>query len=388
MSLSRVSSKIPSILVVDDELDNFDVIETFLSTDSYNLHYASNGYDAIATLENFEPDLILLDVMMPELDGIEVCRQIKGRKKWRAIPIIMVTALNSKQDLANCLESGADDFISKPVNSIELKARVKSMLRIKTQYDDIQAFSTMQRNTINTLAKNMDELTGNIAVSLSHELNTPLNGIVGILEILQTNLGDFGEDEISELLGEAQYSAYRLVNLTKRFLLYLQLQLSGTSKNTIQETVLSSPIVELIVNPWARKYDRTKDVILSVEEAQVAISENYLLTLISELIDNALKFSTKGTPIKVSGEIKNKMMYLSVHNQGNGMTSEQIARIGTFVQFDRETYSQQGVGIGLQLVKMIAKVVKGFVKITSVYGQDITVTVVLPLLLKDKNEQE
>ncbi|MGI0480828.1 response regulator [Geminocystis sp. CENA526] len=371
--------KVPCILVVDDEPDNFDVIETFLSSADYYLHYASNGYDAIASLEDVHPDLILLDVMMPELDGIEVCRQIKNRMKWKAIPIIMVTALNSKEDLANCLESGADDFIGKPVNSVELKARVKSMLRMKIQYDQISEFSILQRNTINTLAKNMDELTGNIAVSLSHELNTPLNGIVGILDILKNNLADFDDNEISDLLGEAQHSAYRLVNLTKRFLLYLQLQLFGINKGSVQESFLSLPIVELIVRRGARNYDRAKDLLFDIEEGEIAISEDYLLTILLELVDNALKFSQKGTPVKVSSEVKNNMMYLSIHNVGKGMTSEQIAKIGTFTQFDRETYSQQGVGIGLKLVKMIAQVVKGFVNINSTYGQDITVTVGLPI---------
>ncbi|WP_237741279.1 hybrid sensor histidine kinase/response regulator [Geminocystis herdmanii] len=387
MPSPSIYMKFSSILVVDDEPDNFDVIETFLSNENYSLHYASNGYEAIATLDDVQPDLILLDVMMPELDGIEVCRQIKNRARWKVIPIIMVTALNSKEDLANCLESGADDFIGKPVNSMELRARVKSMLRMKTQYDEIQKFSTLQRNTINTLAKNMDELTGNIAVSLSHELNTPLNGIVGILQIIKTDFDKFDHDEMSELLELAQFSANRLVNLTNRFLLYLQLELSGTNNLSVfpQESLFSLPIVELMVRRCAKNYDRTEDIIFDIEEAEIAISENYLLTVLSELVDNALKFSKKGSPITVSSHIKNNMMYISIHNIGKGMTPEQISKIGTFIQFERDTYSQQGVGIGLKLVKIIAQVVKGFVNISSVYGQNIKVTVGLPIFSRDEN---
>lgn len=118
---------IPSILVVDDEPDNFDVIEAFLSDRDYQLHYAWNGLEALKSLHVFQPDVILLDVMMPELDGITTCQKIKAMPEWKSVPIIMVTALSDKEDLARCIQAGADDFISKPVNSTELRARVQSM---------------------------------------------------------------------------------------------------------------------------------------------------------------------------------------------------------------------------------------------------------------------
>jgi len=127
-----------SVLIIDDVADNFDVIESILSNQDYQLHYAANGRDAIANLDTFQPDLILLDVMMPVMDGYEACKQIKALPKWQAVPIIMVTALDSKEDIAKCLNAGANDFISKPLNSLEFKARVHSMLRIKEQHDGLE----------------------------------------------------------------------------------------------------------------------------------------------------------------------------------------------------------------------------------------------------------
>ena len=127
-----------SILIVDDESRNFDVIEALLNEYDYDLNYASSGQEALESLEILEIDLILLDVMMPEMDGIEVCEHIKSIPKYRPIPIIMVTALTAKEDLAQCLNAGADDFISKPINALELRARVQSMLRMKQQYDALQ----------------------------------------------------------------------------------------------------------------------------------------------------------------------------------------------------------------------------------------------------------
>lgn len=131
----------PSILIVDDEPDNFDVIEAFLSDQDYRLHYVDSGEGAIAALDVLQPDLILLDVMMPGMDGLELCHRIKTLPDWDTVPIIMVTALTSKQDLARCLAAGADDFVGKPVSRLELGARVRSMLRIRHQYQQLTSLS-------------------------------------------------------------------------------------------------------------------------------------------------------------------------------------------------------------------------------------------------------
>ena len=142
-----MDSKQHSILVIDDEERIFDVIEGLLIREGYRLTYAPSGPAAIQQIDALQPDVILLDVMMPQMDGIEACRQIKANPNWKHIPIIIVTALTSKADLARSLEAGADDFISKPINSLELRARVRSMLRIKIQYDALAA--TLRLRTLN-----------------------------------------------------------------------------------------------------------------------------------------------------------------------------------------------------------------------------------------------
>jgi len=146
-----------SILVVDDEPFNFDVVELYLRGLDYDLHYAASGKMAIDSLDSYLPDIILLDIMMPEMDGIEVCKRIKSMSKWRTVPIIVVTALSGKDDLARCLEAGADDFIGKPVNRVELRARINSMLRIKRQFDAMDKLAQLQANTIDQLENNLDE---------------------------------------------------------------------------------------------------------------------------------------------------------------------------------------------------------------------------------------
>ena len=150
--MNEQSEKKYSILSIDDEESIFDVIEGLLYREGYNVSYVSSGKEAIERLDEIQPDVILLDLMMPEMDGIETCQKIKSNERWCHIPIIMVTALSSKQDLARCLNAGADDFLSKPVNSIELRARVRSMLRIKLQYDALVASQRLRTlNLFNAL---------------------------------------------------------------------------------------------------------------------------------------------------------------------------------------------------------------------------------------------
>ncbi|MGA1263558.1 MAG: response regulator [Prochlorothrix sp.] len=162
-----------SILVVDDEPLNYEVIEEFLSTEDYELHYVPNGIDALNSIGKiYAPDLILLDFMMPGLDGVEVCRRLRATPEWKMVPIIMVTALNGKEDLARCLNAGADDFISKPLHRLELVSRIQAMLRLKYQYDEVKKLSHLQQDTIQFLERSLAQIHGNLGSTLSHEMVT------------------------------------------------------------------------------------------------------------------------------------------------------------------------------------------------------------------------
>lgn len=210
----------PSILVVDDDLKNFDIMGTLLPDEQskpfppqgYALHYAVSGQDAIDSLSALQPDLILLDVRMPGIDGLEVCRRIKSMPQWQAVPIIMVTVLTAKEDLARCLEAGADDFISKPVNGIELRSRIHSMLRIKRQHDELQTLLEQQtileaekielleiRNM--QLEQQVEERTAVLKATFKREqlvarIATQIQSSLHLQEVLETTV-----QEVRSLLG-------------------------------------------------------------------------------------------------------------------------------------------------------------------------------------------
>lgn len=373
----------PSILIVDDEPDNFDVIETFLEGQDYQLHYTATGYQALESLDSICPDLILLDVMMPGIDGIEVCRRIKAIPQWQVVPIIMITALSAKADLANCIEAGADDFVSKPVTSVELRARVQSMLRIKRQYDQIQSLYQTQTNTIGLLAQTLDTLHGNLAATLGHELNTPLNGILGTISLLRLSLDTLSAAEIREMLGWIEESAHRLEHLAQQFQVYLELELIASQQRSLESEPKPFPseALQQQLIEKATIASRKEDVVLLLEPADLTLPERYVVIIFNELLDNALKFSPPTTIIKVEGRIKEYLLHVSVHNLGRGMTAEQIAKIGALMQFDRHVYEQQGTGMGLKIVKRIVELAGGQLSITSRYQRDMTVELTLPLAI-------
>ncbi len=126
------------ILVVDDIPVNIQLMQKYLSPVGYDILFARNGEEALTEVQNGNPDLVLLDVMMPKMDGFETCRILKSNDKTKYIPIIMVTALNEIEDKVKGIEAGADDFITKPFNKLELLARTKSLLRIKRLHDQLQ----------------------------------------------------------------------------------------------------------------------------------------------------------------------------------------------------------------------------------------------------------
>ena len=131
MSDQPNNQPLPRILVVDDNAQNVELLVEYLKTIECEVQTAADGLEALEVVGQFKPDLILLDIMMPKMSGFEVCRKLKSDPALRDIPIIMVTALDEMGDIKRAVESGTDDFISKPVNRLELTTRVKSLLRLR-----------------------------------------------------------------------------------------------------------------------------------------------------------------------------------------------------------------------------------------------------------------
>lgn len=327
----------PAILVIDDELDNFDVIEALLMPEGYQLYYAPNGTAGLAFLKTTKPDTILLDVMMPDMDGIEVCQRIRANPDWCHIPIIIVTALIAKEDLARCLEAGADDFISKPVNRIELRARLRSALRIKGQYDELQAMLGLREDMVNMIV---------------HDLRNPLASIILATDLLQSS--GLANDRQQKKVDQIAHAGRQLQSQVETLLLMARLE-SGKMVLDYAEVDLVELCREALadVEMFAGQKHLTIVEVLPELGRYVTLDASVFRRILDNLLSNAIKFSPSNSQIVFQVDyLEMGGFTVQVIDAGPGVSEEckQIIfekyEIGTFMKGVAQT------GLGLAFCKM------------------------------------
>lgn len=336
-----------SIWIVDDKSDNFDVIEMLLFREGYELTYFSSGVAVLQQLQECQPAVILLDVMMPDLDGTAVCRRIKANAALQHIPIIMVTALNSKEDLAQCLEAGADDFISKPVNGIELRSRIRSMLRIRQQHDELQSLLQLREDMVNMIV---------------HDLRNPLANIVLSCELLQ--LMELPERPMRKI-HQVVRSGQQLQALIDNLLTMAKLE-SGTLVLHRTETDLDA-IVQAALQDFAglaaQKQIQLIGQLPAIPE-QVAVDGPIFRRIVDNLLSNALKFSPAQSQIILQiehpepGRVK-----LHVSDMGSGVSEELRQRIFEKYETGQAMIGVPQIGLGLAFCKIATEAHGGTISV-------------------------
>ena len=341
------------VLVVDDEPANFDVIEILLFKEGYELHHLNNGADAIASLATINPDLILLDVMMPDMDGIEVCQQLKHDHQWQHIPIIFVTALSDKEDLASCLNAGADDFISKPINSTELRARVRSMLRIKSQYDRIQETMMLREEMMQTIV---------------HDLRNPLIGILlGCDSLKILDLPDRAKKRITQIGTATEQMRFLIddiltigrIEANKLILNRTKFDITELAKSAIAdfETITTSKQIQLLGE--------------FVTEPAYTFGDKHLIRrVLDNLLDNAIKFSPLQSSITIRVEClpknpdRQNLIKIEIIDCGMGISPEQKQVIFEKYEVGNIVLGVSQIGLGLSFCKMIIEAHQGVISVT------------------------
>ncbi len=326
----------PIILVVDDEEQNFDVIEILLFKEGYTLHFAQNGDTALDFIEKNKVDAILLDVMMPEVNGIEVCRRIRANRQLGYIPIVMVTALNTKEDLAQCLEAGADDFISKPVSGVELRARVNSMLRIKHQYDALQ---------------NSLQLREDMGNMIFHDFSNHLVSILLGCEILRFGKNESRKEKHLQLM---ENSAKQLQLLTDSLLIMAKLE---SDKMVIEpEEVILGDIVESVLEDFSFLAESRKIQIINEVAPltkKVYIDKQVIRRVLDNLVSNAIKFSPANSLVKLCVEYPDNIQArIKVIDQGKGISDNLKQRIFDKFEIGQVVKGISQTGLGLAFCKL------------------------------------
>ena len=362
------------ILIIEDQPDVRENIEAILELEDYETLIAENGEMGIEMAKNHQPDLILCDVMMPKLDGFGVVQALRKNPITSTIPLIFLTAKVDRLSLRQGMDLGADDYLTKPFTLDELINAVKARL----------SKQTLIQKDVN---QELDKFRSNITRSLPHELLTPLNGILGMSDLLSNYYDTMDADEVQSCLADIKTSSERLHRLIQNFLLFAQLELfqSNPQQSQIWQNRLSKTttnpvsIIEKITQNIAQQIGRTDDLQLSLKEASVCISEEDLEKITEEIVDNAFKFSQKGSLVTVQNTLEDNKFILTVTNQGRGMSSEQIAQIGAYIQFERKLYEQQGSGLGLVIAKRMTELYNGELEIQSTLNEKTIVSICLPL---------
>lgn len=352
----------PTILVIDDEPDNFDVVETLLDGENYCLYYAPSGRQALERLSSFQPDVILLDIMMPDLDGMEVCRRIKADPQWRVVPIIVVTALTTKEDLAQCLATGADDFISKPVNGVELRARVNSMLRIKQQYDNLQALLKLREDMVNMIV---------------HDLRNPLASIVLSAEIIQ--LSGVTVEKQQRKLEQIGIAVQQLQSLIDNLLLMAKLESDKMILN-YTEVDLGQICLAAVTDMEAIATQRHLTLVSDLPEISriIKVDSAIFRRVLDNLLSNAIKFSPSHSQIILKAEyLEPGIIKVQVIDYGRGVPKELRQRI--FEKYEVGSLMQEvsQIGLGLAFCKMAIEAHHGTITVEENHPQGSIFTVLL-----------
>jgi two-component system, sensor histidine kinase and response regulator len=359
------------ILVIEDEASIRENIVELLEVENFEAFGAANGKLGIKMALQQIPDLILCDMMMPKMDGRGVLKALRSEPATATIPFIFLTAKADKTDVRLGMELGADDYITKPCTPQEL------LKAIAIRLDKQKTISAQSQ-------KKLDDLRTNISMSLPHELRTPLNAIMGFSELILSDYHVFEEADILEMIGQIQISGHRLYRLIQNFLLYAELEIAAANPEQLKEMQNSQFIcVKSLLVEKARQQaklaNRIADLHLEIQDSSVAIDSMKLIKILEELLDNAFKFSSEGTPVSVSIVVEKQTFILSVKDNGRGMTADQIAQLEAYMQFDRKLYQQAGLGLGLAIVKRLAELHGGELKIESSPHQETIVSVSLPV---------
>ncbi|AFZ19118.1 hybrid sensor histidine kinase/response regulator [Allocoleopsis franciscana] len=360
------------ILVIEDEDDIRESLEDILTAENFEVITAENGRIGMQLAQENVPDLIICDIMMPDLDGYGVVEQLRQSPSTATVPFIFLTAKATPVDRRQGMELGADDFLTKPFTIQELLRAISARLKKQVAFE-------------RKAQSQLDELRGNITHALPHELNTPLNGILSYSGLLFDDYDSFEREEVLEMLQGIHTSAQRLYRLTQNFLLSAELELIATNPERVRSLRSSGMncntqrIITDIATQTAKSAKRESDLQLELQEAIAQISELRFKKIVEEIVDNAFKFSTPGTSVRVISFSDNNTYNLHIIDQGRGMTQEQIANMGVYMQFERKLYEQQGFGLGLSLAKRLIELYGGKLIIDSIPEQQTSMNVALPM---------
>lgn len=361
------------VLIVDDVVSNVLLLKILLTNENFQVCTASNGKDCIEISRKEHPDLILLDVMMPDLNGFDTAVILKKGEDTKDIPIIFLTALNTPQDLVHGFQVGASDFLTKPFNKEELVMRVTQQISLVAAKRIIEQQNQELRATLN----NRDKMYSVIA----HDLRSPMASIRMVLNLVvaSTSPETVGE-EIYNLLDQANRESEEVHDLLDNLLKWTKSQ-TGRLNVVKQELELNDIIpgvVEIFDNIAATKHIKL-ELKSESDSLKVEADNDMLKTVVRNFLSNAIKFSPADSTIEITMTKEKEFAKVSVRDHGVGIASDRLDSIFHKGETTYGTGGEEGSGLGLQLCQDFARKNGGDCTVESVEGEGSTFSVLIPL---------
>jgi signal transduction histidine kinase len=362
-----------TILIVDDTPINLRVIVESLEGQGYQIVVATRGEEALKRANYVQPDLILLDVMMPDLNGFEICRRLKAQAGTRDIPVIFMTSLASVDDKVTGFSVGAIDYVTKPLHVEEVRARIDTHLGLRAMQKELQ------RQAAQLKAAN-EELEA-FAYSVSHDLRAPLRAINGFTQILTERCSDSLSLEGLECLNKVQFASKRMDVLIQDLLAYAR-----TGRGAVRAIPVPLP-------PLVEEIECTFGERLAAANAHLQVSQplatplgdpTMIEQILANLLDNALKYRRRDAvpELKLSATAMGEHVLIQLADNGIGMPAEYQQKIFQVFQRLHHEHEYPGTGIGLAIVDKAARAMGGEVSVASSPGQGSTFSVRLPAALE------
>ena len=333
------TQKIPNILIVDDIPANLKVLCDILKGDGYKVRPVPNGTLALQAAEKENPDLILLDIMMPDMDGYEVCRRLKESKSLSSIPVIFISALNDTNDIVKALTSGGADYITKPFKAEEVKARVATQLKIHSQSRELIELNATKDKFFSIIA---------------HDLRGPLGSFMVLTEMMADESQYLTPDETKDFMQDLKYTSRNIFNLLENLLEWSRMQRGQTAFKP-QKLNLSDIVTDCVklMAESARKKTVTIHVAIAAG-LEVFADINMLQCIIRNLVSNAIKFTHRGGSIRISAKPATKgLIEIAVQDNGIGIKPEMVENLFRHdINSSRKgTDDEPSTGLGLLLCK-------------------------------------
>jgi signal transduction histidine kinase len=346
-------NKIPNILIVDDIPANLKVLCDILKGDGYKVRPVPNGPLALQAAVKENPDLILLDIMMPDMDGYEVCRLLKENKNLCSIPIIYISALNDTNDIVKALTSGGADYITKPFKAEEVKARVATQLKIHNQSKELIELNATKDKFFSILA---------------HDLRGPLGNFMVLTEMMADESQFLTPDETKGFMQDLKNTSRNIYNLLENLLEWSRMQRGQTAFKP-KKLALAEVVTDCVklVDDSARK--KIIDIIVDIPiDKEVFADINMLQCVLRNLISNAIKFTRRGGSINLSAKpVDNGLIEIAVKDTGIGIKPEMVENLFRYnTNSSRKgTEDEPSTGLGLLLCKEFVEKHGGKIRVES-----------------------